>query len=1056
MNYKFLFKEKLKYVSAFFLFLSLLMGNKIMAQGTLTVSGVVLEAEGQVPLPGVNVIEKGTNNGTTTDFDGNYSIEVSGPNAVFLVSYIGFKTKEIEVNGSSLINVSLEEEFESLDEVVIIGYGQQRKQDLTGSVGSVDAESLTERNITSPLESMQGSIAGVQVSSSTGRIGDGFNISIRGQNTFGDATSPLFVVDGVPTDGIDFLNPQDIERIDVLKDASSTAIYGSRASNGVVIVTTKSGASSKGGFTVSFDSFVGIKSAARTPDFMSAEDWWTYHKSAYLNGNYNIDESTLLGQAGINETGKNSLLLERANNGYSFDWVDAVIKTGIQKNNYVNISGRSEGGLGYNIGVGIQNETGNVKNEKLDKYTIKVGLNHRINDKFSVGLNLTVANTIEELGSPDAMESAFRLSPLMSPYGLDGELTQKPGKLDSADGTFRLIDKTSTANPLVDINEVVNDKKRWNGIGSAFFEYRALDWLSFKTTFSANYDALKQGRYFGDLSIESTNNRSQLSSAEIYQQDRFNYTWDNQFNIDYNFNKNHNVKLLGLQSVFSSKTERAFNRADDFPYFTSYNNLGAAEGATYTIDPSGDFDGLTYESQKLSSYALRFNYSFKNKYLVTLANRWDGSSLLSGDKRWDSFPSVAVGWRVIEEGFMSNQTIFSNLKIRTGYGFTGNNNIDPYSTSTLLTDRNYYDYNSTVAEGWLGVLANDNLGWEKTRELNIGLDFGLFNNRVSGSVDVYDKLSEDLLLKQRLPFETGYEEIVSNIGSVSNKGIEIALNTRNIDTKKITWETSFTFTKNTNKIEKIYEGIDNLLLSGSGGNANYLIEGESINSYYNYKFDGIWQANQVDEADSYGVYSTIANTGKYTAEGNARVADINNDGIIDADNDRVVLGSSDPDWTGSFFTKLRVGNFDVSASVITSQGSFVYSPFHADFLETKQRGRQKLNVKTYIPQNTSGLPYQPSNSYPLARNEGDFWNDSDVGFYRDASFVKVKNIAVGYNFTKDILDKLSIKNLRLYANILNPFVFTDYDGLDPEWADASLKRGGVSSITYQLGLSVKF
>ncbi|AUS04346.1 SusC/RagA family TonB-linked outer membrane protein [Pseudotamlana carrageenivorans] len=1034
MKSKSLLLKCAKHFGALIVFLFL---NTLYAQQGTTVTGVITDSETNTPLPGVNVIEKGTRNGTSTDFDGNFTLTVSSSNAHLELSYIGYKTLDVAVAGKSSITVALEPDAQSLNEVVVVGYGSVKKKDLTGSVGTVGPEALTERNITDPLEALQGNIAGVQIASSTGRLGDGYDISIRGQNTFNPNAQPLFVVDGVPTDGIDFLNPQDIARIDVLKDASSTAIYGSRGSNGVVIVTTKNGSTAKAGLHVSFDSFFGIKEAARIPDFMNGEEWFTYHKTAYAGGNWNRTPDEVLNAAAAESS--NSLLRERAANGFNFDWVDAVLKTGVQQNNYVNISGRSESGLGYNIGIGAQNETGNIENESLDKYTFKAGIDHRLNNKFTLGVNLTFANTVENLGSNDAMESAFRFSPLMSPYDhRDGSLIQRPGKVRTTADDAWLLNKTSTVNPLVDIANVDNERTRWNGIASAFLQYNVNDWLSFKTSYSGNYQNLTHNSFFGALSIEG-GRRNNMSSAQSYKEEVYAYTWDNQFNIDYSFNEDHNVKLLGLQTMYANKVTRSFQRGDDFPFeSTSYNNIASADGAVYLFDPTGTFDGLPYEKNTLLSYALRLNYDYKGKYLLTLSNRWDGSSLLGNDRKWDSFPSAALAWRMIDEDFMANQSTVSDFKIRVGYGFTGNNVIDTYSTQRLLNERVFYDYNGATTTGWLDQLANSELGWEKTREYNIGLDFGFFNNRITGSVDYYDKLSDDLLLRQRLPVESGYEDIVNNIASVSNKGIEVLLNTVNVQTSNVRWETTFTFTKNNNNVESISDGVNRLFLDSD----EVIQVGKPLNSYYNYKFNGIIQEN---EAGKFG-----------QAEGEAQVLDVNNDGVINPDDDRMILGNSDPDWSGSFFTKLSVGNFDISASVIASEGQFVYSPFHANFLNTRDRGRNKLNIKTYIPQNAGGLPVQPSNDYPLARGEGDYWNSNGVGYYKDVSFVKVKNISLGYNFNDNIIDRLKMKNLRVYANVLNPFVFSDFDGLDPEWAGSSFQRGGVSSITYQLGLSVKF
>jgi len=1007
------------------------MGNEIIAQNGTTITGTITEASG-MPLPGVNIIEKGTNNGSSSDFDGRYTIKVANSDAIIVVSYVGFETQEIKLAGKNTVDVVLKAELESLDEVVVIGYGTLKKEDLTGSVGSLDATALTERNVTSPLEAIQGNVAGVQISSSTGRVGDSFDITIRGKNSMSDNAKPLYVVDGVPTDGIDFLNPQDIARIDILKDASSTAIYGSRGSNGVIIVSTKSGSTAKSGINISYDSYMGVKETTRLPKMMGGEKWWLYHQSAYLATTASDPmtitpeklESKVVGSA-------NTLLKERALNNDTFDWYNAVLNSGIQQNNYLSISGRSESGVGYNLGLGIQSETGNVENESLDKYTFKASVNHKINDKVSIGTNFTVAMTDQELGSDVAMREAFRLNPFLTPYDTNGDLYPQPGKLKDADGNY-LINKTSTFNPLLEIANSSDAIRRWNAIGSMFVEYKPLEWLSFKSTYSAGLDNYRRGKAWGALTNTGVSNNN-LPSAEMAKRENFNYTWDNQFNVNYTLNTEHVFSLLGLQTVYSSRTENSFISSKNMPFDTGFYNIGSGEQSTFNL-------GSGFVKQTLSSYAARLNYSYKNRYLFTLSNRWDGSSLLSDANRWDSFPSGAIAWKVSEESFMQEQDVMSDLKARVSYGFTGNNIISPYSTLNRLDQQTYYDYNGTTANGWMASqLANSQLGWEKTRELNVGLDFGLLSNRITGSIDVYDRLSDELLLQQQLPRESGWESINANVGSVSNKGIEVLLTTRNIKTENVSWETTFTFTKNTNKIVSIY---GQKLVDDIGNN---LFIGESIDAQYNYQFDGIWQANERDEAASYG-----------QGEGQAKVVDINGDGKIDATNDRIILGSANPDWSGSLTSKLKVGNFDFSVSAITNQGVFVYSPFHANFTDVRDRGRQKADIADwYIPENTAGIPAQFSNQYPQARNAGSYWRNDGVGYYRDASFVKVKNIALGYSFDNKLLEKLKIKNCRIYANVLNPFVITNYDGYDPEWAGASLNIGRVSSVTYQLGLSLK-
>lgn len=1016
----------------YFLLLGIILYLPIYAQNTSTVKGTVADESG-LPLPGVSIIVKNTTKGTATDFDGNYSLDVNS-NDILVFSFMGYKTQEVIFKGKLTLNISLGEDKNLLDEVVIVGYGSVKKSDLTGSVSSIDTKKITERNVNSPLEAIQGNLPGVNISNKSGRLGDGFSVNIRGVNSF-NSTEPLYIVDGIPTDGIDFLNPQDIERIDVLKDASSAAIYGSRGASGVIIVTTKGGTTSKSGLSVSVESSYGTVKVARMPEFMSGEAWWAYHQVAYLNQNNPLGD-TPAGNLALSGNASPELI-KRANAGFSFDWGDAVLKDGLLKNNYISIAGRADNGLAYNLGLGVQNDEGILDKESIDKYTFKAGINHNINDKFTTGVNLTISHQIDQLGSDLAMQEALRLNPLTSPWAIDadgnqlvGELFFQPGKLTYPDGSWA-FNKTSTLNPLVEIANSNQEVRRWKTVGNIFLEYKPLEWLSLKTTYSAGIANYRTGTAYGGESNVG-NSRGNTASSEINNFQNFNYTWDNQFNINYTYNEDHVFGFLGLQSLYSNRTETSFLSSYEQPFETDWYNIGSGSQSTFNATSN-------FVKNTLSSYAVRLNYSYLDKYLLTASNRWDGSSVLAHGNKWNSFPSLALAWKLSEETFLNESSFISNLKARVSIGYTGNDNVGAYSSLNGIPIQSYYDYNNTPANGFISnQLANKNLGWEKTRELNFGVDFGVLNNRIAGSIDVYDRLSENLIADQVLPLESGSGTTKANVGSISNKGVEISLITRNIKTENISWETSFTFTKNTNALESVYNQseVDDI------GNGFFI--GQALNPYYNYVFDGVWQADEAVEAASYGM-----------KEGEAKPKDINKDGKITASDDRVILGTNQPDWSGGITSNLRVGNFDLSISAITSQGVLALSNFHDNFADTADRGRQKLAFDSYyVPANGAGLPVQASNTNPRPRGEGAYWG-TNFAFYKDASFVKVKNIAFGYTLNNNTLDKLKIKSCRIYANILNPFVFTDYDGWDPEWAAASLGTGRPSSVTYQLGISLK-
>ncbi len=1026
--------KKIELLRMFVMLMLLTSFGVVHAQQDQLVRGTVTSALDGMPLPGVNIIIKGTTSGTITNGDGKYEFSVPDPdNDVLIFKFIGFSDVAVPVQGQSSISVAMEESFIGLDEVVAVGYGTVSKKDLTGSVGSLDADMITERGTTGALESMQGAVAGVRVSSSTGRIGDGFNIQIRGQSTMAEDNEPLYVVDGVITDGIDFLNPQDIARLDILKDASSTAIYGSRGTNGVVIVTTKQGADSKSKAVVTYDGYYGVRTPARLPELMDGEKWWYYHKSAYLatasdsNDNGVIDEdehrAAYLGNS-------NSELLRRAQNNETTDWYDEVLKNGKQQNHYINISGAGEN-ISYVMGFGYQNEEGNIENESLDKYSFKTSVNHKVSEKVTAGATLNVSLTEQEMGSQKAMREAFRLNPLLSPRDSTGNLVAQPGKYTNPDGDY-LINKTSTFNPLMEISNSSDNTRRYNGVGNTFLQYQPIEALTLKTTFSVGYDQSRRGRSWGAFTDDGFGNDNQPLAQRDTNED-LNYTWDNQINYEKDFG-DHHFNVMGLYSIYERRIETSMMYAKNLPFESQFYNMGTGAQSTYNI-------GSDYINTSMISYVLRLNYDFKDRYLFTLSNRWDGSSNLSEGNKWNVFPSGAFAWRVSEEPFMQSIGALSNLKARISYGFTGNNIVDPYTTVSNADRQMYYSFDGNTVNGFIpSQIANKILTWETSTEVNFGLDFGFFRNRVSGSVDIYNKLSDKLLMEQRLPFETGWEKMNSNVGSVRNKGVEFSLNTVNVDNGDFSWRTTFTFSQNTNEIETLYgqSEVDDV--------ANNWFIGEAINSEYNYKFDGIWQADEAAEAASYG-----------QTEGQAKVVDVNNDGVIDPDDDRMVLGSNDPDWWGSFSTKFRYKGVDLSLMLFTNQGMFVNSGFHSNFVDMRDRGRAKLDVDDwYIPENGAGLPAQYSNSYPQPRNGGTYWRNDGVGYYREVSYVKVKNISLGYTFAQDVVNRLGMSHLRIYTNVLNPFVFTDYDGFDPEWAGSDYGDGGVSFVTYQFGINAKF
>ena len=993
--------------------LSFFVTSQLYAQDI--VKGTVASSEGGELLPGVSVLVKGTTVGSVTDLNGNYSVKATQGD-VLQFSYIGFETQEIEVGSATTLDIQLVPDLEELEEVIVVGYGTVKKTDITGSVSSIDSKDIAKIGSTSAVQAVQGKLAGVNISQSSGRAGAGFSIQIRGQNSL-SAKDPLYVVDGVVTDGIDFLNPQDIERIDVLKDASSTAIYGSRGTNGVVIVTTKGGTGVKEGkATISYDGYYGVRQIARMPDFMNGDEWWEFRQNAYItgmlqSGSTDYDET-------IGGVANSDLLAQRVANREYTDWIDLVTRTGTQQNHFLSVSGNN-GRMSYVIGAGYQEEKGNLAKEEYRRYNFKGNVNHKISDKWTAGMNINLSLSERELGSNTAITNAFRMSPLVSPYDSTGALLIQPAK-------YAGISFTSSVNPLVDIEDGSDNTRNIYGVGNLYLQFSPLKGIDLKSTFSPSFKSKRRGRYWGSM----TDKRKFQDPAANLQNDLdLQYTWDNQITATKNLN-DHSLTVMGVQSFYYTQYEGNEIDVTDLPFNSSYYNLGTAANLQSVAS--------SFSKTTLMSYAFRVNYGWKDKYLITLSNRWDGSSVLSEGYKWASFPSAAVAWRISEEPFLAASNVISELKLRLSYGFTGNNNVNAYSTQALASGTTFYDFGGTLAKGSsLSGIANTSLSWERTGELNVGFDYDILAGRIMGSVDVYNRLSKDLLIARELPIETGWGSVTDNVGSVRNKGVELMLRTINISTPNFSWETSFNFTKNTNEIVELFDKKEDLV-----GNKWFI--GENVNVNYTYVFDGIWQESEADLAEEYG-----------QSPGQARVKDIDGNGLIDGD-DRQIIGNPDPSWMGGISTTVRYKNFDVSATLFTKQDVQVYSGFHNEFTNLDDRGRAKLNVNYYMPENLV-TPTRASNEYPQPKNMGPYWRgENGVGSYKDASFTKIQNILVGYTLPNTALDKMHLKSMRLYVNILNPFVFTDYDGFDPEYAGASFGNGGNSSVVYQFGTNIKF
>lgn len=1052
--------------------------------------GGVKDADGQ-PVIGASVVIEGTTLGTSTDLNGEFALNAPNPAAnVLLVSFIGMKDERVNVAGRTRVDIVLTEDANQLEDVVVVGYGVIKKNDLTGSVGSVAAEEIAGRGTTRLEDALQGAVPGVSITQSNSRANGSFDIQIRGQASINNAASPLYVIDGIVCSSMDFLNPEDIERVDVLKDASSTAIYGSRASAGVIMITTKGskGAGKAQQVTVSYDGYYGIRTKARMPNFMDTQEWMDYRfarfteldKSTYPKGispegipQFSIGEratSVFQGATGGDYTTSPLFPLYMQNKTY--DWANEVLRTAAQQNHYISATGATES-TAYRLGFGYQSEENVFKKNDYHRFNIKGAFDSKLNKVVEAGMSVNMAYDVQDDFTTDGSNvyspynNAFWFAPILSPWDEEGKLIQLPGKLSSG-GSF-----TSTPNPLIDFElpyAYANETRKFHVFGSAYLRFNLYDGLKFTTTFSPNFYHGRQGVFFGTGITEEhpygsawyqNSKRPADSQAEVTNTDRFDWTWDNQ--VDYNQTwGDHTFGAMGLFSMYQSNKETYYQKSQNIS--DDKLTFHALEKAAIT-QPNKS----TYTESSLVSVAARLNYAYKGKYMATVTMRADGSSRFAKGNRWGFFPSAAVAWRMSEEGFLKNASWLDNLKVRAAYGVTGNNNVNDYVTMSSAGGPNYVVIGGEEYQGYYpNGLIDLGLQWEEIKEFNFGVDFSAFNGRLTLTADAYRRLSDGQIMKATVPVETGETSITTNIGSVRNAGIELGFNFGMVRSKNFTWDLGVNFSRNWSKIKELPSGDDV---------ANNWFIGERLNVLRDYKHtdvvtrDGVTMHTK-DGDVHYTLKEAYEKFGLY--EGTMGVHDWNNDGKI-TDADKQIYGCKDPKWMGSITSSMAFYGFDFGFTIYTKQGQWSRSYIHEQYTDYNDRGRQKIVMDYYIPAGTPVIDHATGNiitletakpgKYPYpnnSSNSGGGWYGSKgsakgEGYqYHDTSFVKVKNICLGYTFPKRWMQKAHIKQLRLYVNVLNPFCWTDYEGFDPEWASATLVNGGPASVTYQIGANLKF
>jgi len=1020
--------------------------NNPMSKRDVTLKGKIVDEKGET-LVGVSIKLKGTTIVASTDANGAFSITIPSTvsNPVLVVSYIGYTTQEVPVDGKTTISIQLKSSTNDLDEVVVVGYNTVKKSDLTGAVVSVGAEQIRSRPVQNALQAIQGKAAGVDVTSNE-RPGQVGSILIRGVRSINASNSPLYVVDGIPfaAGGIEAINPNDIESIDILKDASATAIYGSKGANGVVLVTTKKGKT--GRLTLDYVGTATIETIQDRTQMMNAAEYIEFRRDAYRRVGYlnpaaqaSTTYPVIPTQADDNRIFPNDSyvtanIAQGWQNGVyngslvpTTNWTDLVTRTGITQDHVLSASGGTDKLKAY-ASFGYLNQIGTELGQDYNRYTSKVSVELNPVKWFKFGANITASYGLQNYGfstgnatGPSSLYgAALGMLPVAVPFDVNGNRINLPG----ADINIQ--------NPVGEDQYNINLRKVLRTIGSFYAEVSLLKGLKYRINFGPDFYNNYNGRYQDAKSINRGAGESGSTNyAQLNQNNRFAYTLDHLVYYDKTIKK-HNFGVTLLQSSSLFKEESSSMTGTKIPLSNPlWYGLGGAN------IPSLDAFSTDLSKNTLVSYMARVNYSFNSKYLLTASARWDGASQLAEGNKWDFFPSTAIAWRIDQEDFMKNIKWVDQLKLRLGVGSVGNSAIS-YGTTLGKLQPLTYTYGSSVQTGYVAsdaslasppTLPNKALGWEHTLQYNLGLDFSLVKGRVGGSIDLYKSKTTDLLLQKDISSINGYTSSFDNIGETHNRGIDITLNTVNLKNKDFNWSTTLSFSASKDKVVKLANGdvIGSLLFIG-----------QRVRVAYDFVKDGIWQNTPEDLAEMAKFNANLPAASAFKP-GSIRVRDLNNDYKIDANNDRMIRGSYTPSWTSGMTNTFTYKNFDLSIFIIAR-----YNFLIATGAESLQ-GRFAQRLVDYW------TPTNPTNDYP-APNYGSASGDPyrSAMNYQDGSFVKIRNISLGYYFPEKIAKKLALSKLRVYAQAINPgLIYSNVGWIDP---DSGISSNNSVTSTFNRGV----
>jgi len=981
-----------------------------LAVAAVTVQGRITDEKGN-PLPGATVILKGNASvGVSSDADGKFSLSVPDGNATLVISSVGYVSQQIALGGRTDITVQLVSDDQALNEVVVVGYGTQKRSDVTGAIGSVKAAELVERPVVNVAQGLQGKVPGVDVSLNSGQPGSAPTIRVRGYSSINAGNTPLYVVDGVFWEqGITTLNPNDIESLEVLKDASATAIYGARGSSGVIIVTTKRG---RKGSQVSYDNYVSISRLARKLDVLNAHDFLALEDLDYQNvqkfdptgwasGKYASKDPRLKRQALANPNDPRRLFDSNLNPLYDTDWQNETTQTGVAQSHNLSFSGGNDQTT-FGLFLNYTNAQGIIRETYQKRYSARLTVDNQVKSYLKVGATLNYSNIEDKIGNNfvggnNIPRMMIEMIPIMPIKYLDGTYARRQDYPDMESGD----------NPVAITREDVNLTRNQVFAANIYANITFSPSLSFRSVLGANISSQLNPTASTNL-IQLRAGTQNLAGFTAY--DGKSLQWQNYLTYNKVFAQDHSLNVVvGVDAQrFQSLQDYTETRGlSDNSY--SYYNLGA--GASPQAPTS------SFNANQFLSFFGRANYSYKDRYLLTGTIRSDAASRFGADHQSGVFPSGAIAWRISQEPFLASNSTISDMKLRFGYGQTGNSDFANYQSQARLGTNSYVISGARIGGTTLNTLGNPDLRWERASQYDLGFNLGLWQNRVSFEADVYQRTTTDLLLARPVPRTSGYGSIFSNVGSVRNQGLELALNTVNVQSKDFTWSTNFNISFLKNRVLALGPAGDDIYPGPNFLNeTNVLRVGQPVGSLFGLVREGTWSTAEADQAKR---YSRLPGDLKWT--------DQNNDGQIN-DLDRVIIGKSIPTGFGTFSNTFRYKGLDLLVDIQFTYGNDVMNLTHHSALDRTDQANSysRAYYDAWTPTNQNTMIAQARPSY--------VYYDSRIDSYKveDGSFIRGRNAVLGYNFSNELLQHIKLARLRVYVSAQNFFLATKYKGYDPE------------------------